>query len=68
MYNFHKIRTKPNINEQYFIHESFNKSKTIKEIKSFKRKKKKDEKKMKCFFKDEDSKIKYTILEKKKDE
>ena len=68
MYNFHKIRTDPNKSEQYFIHESFNKSKTIKEIKSFKRKKKKDEKKMKCFFKDEDSKIKYTILEKKKEE
>ena len=69
MYNFHKIRTNPNKSEQYFIHESFNKTKTLKEIKSFKRKKKKDEKKMKClFFEDEDSKIKYTILEKKKEE
>ena len=55
MYNFHKIRTNPNKNEQYFIHESFNKSKTLKEIKSFKRKTKKDETNMKClFFEDED--------------
>ena len=69
MYNFHKIRTNPNKNEQYFIHESFNKSKTLKEIKSFKRKTKKDETNMKClFFEDEDSKIKYTVLEKKKEE
>ena len=70
MYNFHKIRTKPNINEQYFIHESFNKNKTLKEIKSFKRKTKEDGKKnIKClFFQGEDSKIKYTILEKKKEE
>ena len=69
MYNFHKIRTNPNKSEQYFIHESFNKSKTLKEIKSFKRKTKKDEINMKClFFEDEDSKIKYTVLEKKKEE
>ena len=69
MYNFHKIRTNPNKNEQYFIHESFNKTKTIKEIKLFKRKSKNDDKTLKClFFEDEDSKIKYTILEKKKDE
>ena len=70
MYNFHKIRTNPNNNEQYFIHESFNKSKTLKEIKSFKRKTKSDgEKNLKClFFQGEDSKIKYTILDKKKEE
>jgi hypothetical protein len=70
MYNFHKIRTNPNKSEQYFIHESFNKSKTLKEIKAFKRKTKKEgEKKLKClFYEDEDSKIKYTILENKKDE
>ena len=69
MYNFHKIRTNPNKNEQYFIHESFNKSKTLKEIKTFKRKTKDDDKSLKClFFEDEDSKIKYTILEKKKNE
>ena len=68
MYNFHKIRTNPNKNEQYFIHETLNKSKTLKEIKSFKRKTKKDEN-MKClFFEDDDSKIKYTILERKKEE
>ena len=40
MYNFHKIRTNPNNSEQYFIHEEFNKSKTLNEIKSLKRKKK----------------------------
>ena len=69
MYNFHKIRTNPNKNEQYFIHESFNKYKTIKEIKLVKRKSKDDDKTLKClFFEDEDSKIKYTILEKKKNE
>ena len=70
MYNFHKIRTNPNKSEQYFIHESFNKSKTLKEIKAFKRKTKKEgEKNLKClFFEDEDSKIKYTILENKKEE
>ena len=69
MYNFHKIRTNPNKNEQYFIHESFNKTKTIKEIKLFKRKSKANNKNLKClFFEDEDSKIKYTILEKKKGE
>ena len=69
MYNFHKIRTNPNKNEQYFIHESFNKTKTIKEIKLVKRKSKDDDKALKClFFEDEDSKIKYTILEKKKNE
>ena len=67
MYNFHKIRTNPNKNEQYFIHESFNKAKTLKEIKSFKRKTKDNDKNLKClFFEDEDSKIKYTILEKNK--
>ncbi len=70
MYNFHKIRTNPNKSEQYFIHESFNKSKTLKEIKAFKRKTKKEgEQKLKClFFEDEDSKIKYTILENKKND
>ena len=68
MYNFHKIRTNPNKKEQYFIHEIFNKSKTLKEIKSFKRKAKKDESMKYLFFEDEDSKIKYTILEKKKAE
>ena len=69
MYNFHKIRTNPNKNEQYFIHESFNKSKTLKEIKAFKRKTNNEENNLKCiFFEDEDSKIKYTILEKKKEE
>ena len=67
MYNFHKIRTNPSKNEQYFIHESFNKTKTIKEIKTFKRKSKYDDKNLKyLFFEDEDSKIKYTILENKK--
>ena len=70
IYNFHKIRTNQSNNEQYFIHESFNKSKTIKEIKSFKRKTKSEgEKNLKClFFQGEDSKIKYTILNKKKEE
>ena len=69
MYNFHKIRTNPNKSEQYFIHESFNKSITLKEIKSFKRKTKKNETDKKClFFEDEDSKIKYTVLKKKKEE
>ena len=33
MYNFHKIRTDPNKQEQYFINESLNKSKTLNEIK-----------------------------------
>ncbi len=67
MYNFHKIRTNPNKNEHYFIHESFNKSITLKEIKSFKRKTQSEEKKF-LFFEDEDSKIKYTVLDKKKEE
>ena len=68
MYNFHKIRTNPNKTEQYFIHESFNKNKSLREIKNFKRKTKKEgEPNIKClFFEDEDSKIKYTILENKK--
>ena len=30
MYNFHKIRTNPDKNEQYFIHESLNKNKSLK--------------------------------------
>lgn len=70
MYNFHKIRTNQNNNEQYFIHEFFNKSKTLKEIKSFKRKTKiKGEKNNKSlFFQGEDSKIKHTIIDKKKEE
>ena len=67
MYNFHKIRTNPDKNEQYFIHETFNKSKTLKEIKAFKRKTKKDDNTKYLFYEDED-KIKYTILEKKKEE
>ena len=33
MYNFHKIRTDPNKQEQYFIKESLNKSKTLKKSK-----------------------------------
>ena len=33
MYNFHKIRTKPNINEQYFINKFLKKKKTLKKIK-----------------------------------
>ena len=69
MYNFHKIRTNPDKNEQYFIHESLNKNKSLKEIKLFKRKTKDDEKNIKfLFYEDEDSKIKYTVLEKKKEE
>ena len=70
MYNFHKIRTNPNNSEQYFIHEEFNKSKTPNEIKSLKRKKKNDGRKnLKClFFQDEDSKIKFTVLDSKKEE
>lgn len=70
MYNFHKIRTNQNNNEQYFIHEFFNKSKTLKEIKSFKRKTKiKGEKNNKSlFFQGEDSKIKHIIIDKKKEE
>jgi len=61
MYDFHKIRTNINNNEQYFINDSFNKSKTLKEIKSIKRKaKSNEEKNLKCvFFKGKDS----TILE-----
>ena len=66
MYNFHKIRTEQNDQEQYFINESLNKFKTFDEIKNFKRKEKS---RQKClFFKDEDSKIKYTILPNKKEE
>ena len=55
MYNFHKIRTNPNKTEQYFIHESFNKNKSLREIKNFKRKTKKEgEPNIKClFFEDE---------------
>lgn len=66
MYNFHKIRTEQEVQEQYFINESLNKFKTLNEIKNFKRK---EQNKQKClFFKDEDSKIKYTILPNKKQE
>ena len=66
MYNFHKIRTDPNKQEQYFINESLNKNKTLNEIQNFKRKEKN---KQKClFFQDEDSNIKYTILPNKKEE
>jgi hypothetical protein len=66
MYNFHKIRTEQEVQEQYFINESLNKFKTLNDIKNFKRKEKN---KQKClFFKDEDSKIKYTILPNKKEE
>ena len=66
MYNFHKIRTDPDKQEQYFINESLNKNKTLNEIQNFKRKEKN---KQKClFFQDEDSKIKYTILPNKKEE
>ena len=65
MYNFHKIRTDPDKPEQYFINETLNKSKTMKEIKDFKRKEKN---RQKClFFQDEDSNIKYTILPDKKE-
>ena len=66
MYNFHKIRTEQNDQEQYFINESLNKFKTFDEIKNFKRKEKRSQKCL--FFKDEDSKIKYTILPNKKEE
>ena len=66
MYNFHKIRTEQNDQEQYFINESLNKFKTFDEIKNFKRKEKSSQKCL--FFKDEDSKIKYTILPNKKEE
>ena len=63
---FHKIRTDPNKQEQYFINESLNKSKTLNEIKNFNRK---EQSKQKClFFQDEDSNIKYTILPNKNDE
>ena len=66
MYNFHKIRTEQDVQEQYFINESLNKFKTFEEVKNFKRKEKN---RQKClFFKDEDSKIKYTILPNKKEE
>ena len=65
MYNFHKIRTDPDKQEQYFINETLNKNKTMKEIKDFKRKEKN---RQKClFFQDEDSNIKYTILPDKKE-
>ena len=65
MYNFHKIRTDPDKPEQYFINETLNKNKTMKEIKDFKRKEKN---RQKClFFQDEDSNIKYTILPDKKE-
>ena len=66
MYNFHKIRTEQNDQEQYFINESLNKFKTFDEIKNFKRKEKSSQKCL--FFKDEDSKIKYTILANKNGE
>ena len=66
MYNFHKIRTEQNDQEQYFINESLNKFKTFDEIKNFKRKEKSSQKCL--FFKDENSKIKYTILPNKKEE
>ena len=66
MYNFHKIRTEQNDQEQYFINETLNKFKTFDEIKNFKRKEKSSQKCL--FFKDEDSKIKYTILPNKKEE
>ena len=66
MYNFHKIRTDPNKQEQYFINELLNKNKSLNEIQNFKRKEKN---KQKClFFQDEDSNIKYTILPNKKEE
>ena len=66
MYNFHKIRTAPGKQEQYFINESLNKNKSLNEIKNFKRKEKN---RQKClFFEDEDSNIKYTILPNKKGE
>ena len=66
IYNFHKIRTEQEVQEQYFINESLNKFKTLNEIKNFKRK---EQNKQKClFFKDEDSKIKYKILPNKKEE
>ena len=65
MYNFHKIRTDPHKNEQYFINESLNKNKSINDILNFKRK----EKKQKClFYQDENAKIKYTILQNKKND
>ena len=65
MYHFHKIRTDPGKPEQYFINETLNKNKTMKEIKDFKRKEKN---RQKClFFQDEDSNIKYTILPDKKE-
>ena len=65
MYNFHKIRTDPDKPEQYFINETLNKNKTMKEIKDFKRKEKN---RQKClFFQYEDSNIKYTILPDKKE-
>ena len=65
MYNFHKIRTDPDKQEQYFINETLNKNKSMNDILNFKRK----EKKQKClFFQDEDAKIKYTILSDKKNE
>jgi hypothetical protein len=66
MYNFHKIRTEQDVQEQYFINEYLNKFKTLDEIKNFKRKEKSSQKCL--FFKDEDSKIKYTILPNKKEE
>ena len=66
MYNFHKIRTEQDVQEQYFINEYLNKFKTFDEIKNFKRKEKSSQKCL--FFKDEDSKIKYTILPNKKEE
>ena len=51
IYNYQNIRTNPNKIEQYYIHESFNKSKTLKKIKAFKRTTKKEgEKNLICFF------------------
>ena len=47
MYNFHKIRTEQEVQEQYFINESLNKFKTLNEIKNFKRK---EQNKQKCLF------------------
>ena len=43
MYNFHKIRTDPKVNEQKYYHNEFYRGKTIKEIQEIRRKIKNDD-------------------------
>jgi hypothetical protein len=65
MYDFHKIRNNTDKDEQCFIHEFFNRSRTIKDIKSFERNTNKKDLKL-FFFQGDNSNIKYTVMQKKK--